>query len=71
MLTLPSIKKAIDKGDIVLRSSKIGSGYIPEDAAYIGLLGDNLNPQKARILLMLALTVTNKWERVQAMLHPS
>ncbi|WP_105506488.1 type II asparaginase [Paraburkholderia sp. BL21I4N1] len=69
LLTLPSIRKAVDKGVIVVRSSRIGNGYIPEDPAYIGLLGDNLNPQKARILLMLALTVTNNPERVQDMLH--
>lgn len=69
LLTLPSIKKAIDKGVIVVRSSRTGSGYIPEDPAYVGLLGDNLNPQKARILLMLALTVTNDPVRVQQMLH--
>lgn len=69
LLTLPSIRNAVDKGVIVVRSSRTGSGYIPEDPAYIGLLGDNLNPQKARILLMLALTVTNKPERVQQMLH--
>ena len=49
LLILPSIKKAIDNGVIVVRSSKIGSGYIAEDSAYIGLLGDNLNSQNARI----------------------
>lgn len=69
LLTLPSIKRAIEKGVIVVRSSRTGSGYIPEDPAYVGLLGDNLNPQKARILLMLALTVTNNPERVQEIFH--
>jgi L-asparaginase len=69
MLALPSIKRAIDKGVIVVRSSRTGSGYIPEDPAYLGLLGDTLNPQKARILLMLALTVTNRPEQIQEMLH--
>ncbi|PFH20272.1 type II asparaginase [Burkholderia sp. JKS000303] len=69
LLTLPSIKKAIDKGVIVVRSSRAASGYIPEDPAYLGLLGDNLDPQKARILLMLALTVTNEPNRVQEMFH--
>jgi L-asparaginase len=66
---LPSIKRALDKGVIVVRSSRTGSGYIPEDPAYLGLLGDNLNPQKARILLMLALTVTNRPEQIQEMFH--
>ncbi|WP_311767573.1 MULTISPECIES: type II asparaginase [unclassified Burkholderia] len=67
LLALPSIKKAVDKGVIVVRSSRTGSGYIPDDPAYIGLLGDNLNPQKARILLMLALTVTHNPEQIQQM----
>ncbi|MFX1699327.1 type II asparaginase [Paraburkholderia sp. A1RO-1] len=69
LLTLPSIKKAIAKGLIVVRSSRTGGGFIPEDPAYVGLLGDDLNPQKARILLMLALTVTKDPSRIQAMLH--
>ncbi|WP_279607243.1 type II asparaginase [Burkholderia ambifaria] len=69
LLALPSIKKAIDKGVIVVRSSRTGSGYVPEDPAYVGLLGDNLNPPKARILLMLALTVTKDPARIQQMLH--
>jgi L-asparaginase len=67
LLTLPSIKKAVEKGVIVVRSSRTGSGYVPEDPAYIGLLGNNLNPQKARILLMLALTVTSDPARIQQM----
>ncbi|SAL80908.1 L-asparaginase, type II [Caballeronia arvi] len=69
LLALPSIKKAIDKRVIVVRSSRTGGGYVPEDPAYVGLLGDNLNPQKARILLMLGLTLTNDPARIQEMLH--
>jgi L-asparaginase len=69
LLTLPAIKKAIEKGVVVVRSSRTGSGYVPEDPAYIGLLGDNLDPQKARILLMLALTVTNDPTRIQQLFH--
>jgi L-asparaginase len=66
---LPSIKKAIDKGVVVVRSTRAQSGYIPEDPAYLGLLGDSLSPAKARILLMLALTLTQDPEQIQAMLH--
>ncbi|KPW31294.1 hypothetical protein ALO66_200077 [Pseudomonas coronafaciens pv. atropurpurea] len=66
---LLAIKKAIDKGVVVVRSTRTGSGFIPQDAAYLGLLGDNLNPQKARILLMLALTVSNDQAKIQEMLH--
>ncbi|WP_437881664.1 type II asparaginase [Pseudomonas sp. LRF_L74] len=66
---LPAIKAAMDKGVVVVRSSRTGSGHVPEDEAYLGLLGDNLNPQKARILLMLALTVTQDPAKIQAMFH--
>lgn len=62
---LPAIKSAISKGVVVVRSSRTGSGYVPEDDSYLGLLGDNLNPQKARILLMLALTVTSEPAKIQ------
>lgn len=65
--SIPSIKKAIDRGVIVVRSSRTGSGFVPVDAAYPGLVADSLNPQKARILLMLALTVTRDAESIQAM----
>ncbi|WP_275959762.1 type II asparaginase [Pseudomonas vanderleydeniana] len=66
---LPAIRNAIQKGVVVVRSTRAGSGYIPEDDAYVGLLGDTLNPQKARILLMLALTVTHDPAKIQQMLH--
>ncbi|CAE6904872.1 type II asparaginase [Paraburkholderia domus] len=69
LLTLPSIKKAIAQGVIVARSSRTGGGFVPEDPAYVGLLGDDLNPQKARILLMLALTVTKDPSRIQEIFH--
>lgn len=52
-----------------MRSSRTGSGYIPAAEAYPGLLGDNLNPQKARILLMLALTVTHDQQKIQELFH--
>ena len=45
---------------IVVRSSRTGSGSTSagsevDDAKYGFLTADNLNPQKARVLLMLAL----------------
>ena len=49
------------KGTVIVRSSRTGSGRVParEDYDPLGLIAaDNLNPQKARILLMLALTKT-------------
>lgn len=66
---LPSVRKAMEQGVVVVRSSRTGSGYIPADEAYPGLLGDNLNPQKARILLMLALTTTHDQQKIQEMLN--
>lgn len=69
LLSLPSIRKAIAAGTIVVRSSRTGGGFVPDDPAYVGLTGDDLNPQKARILLMLALTVTHDPARIQQMLH--
>ncbi|KER73956.1 L-asparaginase [Burkholderia cepacia] len=69
LLTLPSIKRAIAQGVVVVRSSRTGGGMVPADPAYLGLLGDDLNPQKVRILLMLALTQTRDASRIQDMLH--
>lgn len=66
---IPALENAMKKGVIVVRSSRTGSGYIPEDEAYPGLLGNNLNPQKARILLMLALTSTSDRNRIQEMFN--
>ncbi|MEH6415495.1 asparaginase [Pseudomonas sp. CGJS7] len=66
---IPALDKAIAKGVVVVRSSRTGSGYIPMDEAYPGLLGNNLNPQKARILLMLALTVTKDSSEIQKMFN--
>lgn len=64
---VPALQKAIGQGVVVVRSSRSASGFIPEDDAYPGLLGNNLNPQKARILLMLALTVTKDRAEIQKM----
>lgn len=64
---LPAVRNALDQGVVVVRSSRAGSGFIPADEAYPGLLGDSLNPQKARILLMLALTQTSDQARIQEM----
>lgn len=66
---IPSLKKAIEKGIVVVRSSRTGSGYVAGDPAYVGLLSNDLNPQKSRILLMLALTVTNDPPQIQEMFN--
>lgn len=65
------LKKARDKGIIIVRSSRTGSGYITYDYVHhldteLGLIpADDLNPQKSRILLMLALTKTHDASVIQ------
>lgn len=55
------LKPAAADGVIVVQSSRAGSGrtFLGQRAREAGfLIADNLNPQKARLLLALALTVT-------------
>lgn len=57
-----------EKGVVVVRSSRVGSGPVTHTPRYDGdnlLAGDTLKPQKARLLLMLALTKTNDPQEVQ------
>lgn len=63
-----AIRHAIKKGLFVVRSSRGGQGSVVDIAAYEGLgtiAGDNLTPQKARILLMLAISMTDDYQKVQ------
>ncbi|MES1217937.1 MAG: asparaginase [Bacteroidota bacterium] len=71
---LESVKKAVNKGIMVVRSSRVVSGKViaqyvgPFDDSKLGtIVSDNLNPQKARILLMLALTLTKDKNKIQEM----
>jgi len=55
---------------IIVRSSRTGDGMVArngevEDDKYDFVVADNLNPQKARILLMLALTKTTDTKEIQ------
>lgn len=57
-------------GAIVVRSARVGSGIVARngeqpDDTYDWVVSDNLNPQKARILLMLALTKTQDTKAIQ------
>ncbi len=67
----PALAAAAARGVAVVRASRTGSGIVAEglerwtQAGFIP--ADNLNPQKARILLQLALTVTNDRKKIQAM----
>ncbi|WP_267864723.1 type II asparaginase [Helicobacter pylori] len=66
---LKAMQEASQMGVIVARSSRVGSGEVTsseiDDKAFI--TSDNLNPQKARVLLQLALTKTNNREKIQEM----
>ena len=60
------------RGVIVVRSSRTGSGFIArtaeaKDDVCDFVVAGNLNPQKARILLMLALTKTRDTKEIQRM----
>jgi L-asparaginase len=63
-----ALEKARDAGVLVVQSSRAGGGRVAlrrylDEAGMIG--GDNLNPQKARILLMLALTRTSDVKEIR------
>ncbi len=65
-----ALADARTKGIAVVRSSRTGSGIVPRDKGegdddHGFVAGDNLTAQKARILLMLALTVTPDPVRIQ------
>ena len=70
---LQGVEAAVKKGIIVIRSSRVVSGRVTQfnqvfDDKKLGTIAaDNLNPQKARILLMLALTVTQDKDKIQEM----
>lgn len=56
---------------MVVRSSRVGNGMVVANSEQYTkkhfLNGDTLNPQKARILLQLALTKTNDLNEIQRM----
>jgi L-asparaginase len=61
-----ALRRAFEAGVIVARSSRTGSGRVGSGRSRGGSVSaDDLNPQKARILLMLALTVTEDPAEVQ------
>lgn len=62
------MRLAVRKGVACVRSTRVGDGHVSTSAtdARQGLISaGSLNPQKARILLMLALSVTRDRERIQ------
>ena len=66
-----TLKELSDKqGIIVVRSARVGAGRVVRDDNWQEpgfVAADNLNPQKARILLQLALARTNKPDEIQKM----
>ena len=62
--------KAREQGIQFVRSSRVPTGATTldaevDDAKYQFVAAQTLNPQKARILLMLALTKTKDWKQIQ------
>ena len=67
-LQTESIEQALKKGIIVVYSTRAGSGRVLRRQSMIDsgiIAADNLNPQKARVLTMLALTISNDPEVIQ------
>ena len=67
----PVLEKARTKGIQVVRSSRVPTGPTTlnnevDDDAYQFIAAQHHNPQKARILLMLALTKTDDWKEIQS-----
>ena len=67
---LEALGEAVKVGVVVVRDSRVGSGETTlngevDDGKYGFLASDNLNAQKARVLLMLALTQTTDKAKIQ------
>lgn len=66
----PLAEQAVKQGIAVVRSSRCPTGPTclngeVDDDKYHFCASLNLNPQKARVLLMLALTKTRDWQKIQ------
>lgn len=65
-----ALNHAVDQGVVVVQSNRVGSGRVLRSKSQSvpgAIIGDNLTPQKARILLMLALTRTSDPTEIQRM----
>jgi L-asparaginase len=70
----PALIDARKKGVVIVRSSRVGNGIVArngeaKDDDLDFVVSDTLNPQKARILLMLALTKTSNTKEIQRMFY--
>ena len=67
-----ALRKAVEQGVVVAYSCRAGAGRVLKFYIYQvegSIVTDNLNPQKARVLLMLALTRTTQAEEIQRMFN--
>jgi len=72
--TVPALKAARAKGVLIVRASRVGQGILARngeanDDELDFVAADTLNPQKARILLMLALTRSSNSRDIQRMFY--
>lgn len=72
--TKPALIAARKSGVVVVRSSRVGQGIVARngeanDDELDFVVADTLSPQKARILLMLALTKTTSTKEIQRMFY--
>jgi L-asparaginase type II len=70
----PALSEARRRGIVIVRSSRVGQGIVARngeanDDELDFVVSDTLNPQKARILLMLALTRTSDAREIQRMFY--
>jgi len=70
----PALSAARQKGIVIVRASRVGQGIVARngeanDDELDFVVADTLNPQKARILLMLALTRTGSSREIQRMFY--
>lgn len=72
--TKPALVKARKDGVVIVRASRVGQGIVARngeanDDALDFVVADTLSPQKARILLMLALTKTTSTREIQRIFY--
>ncbi|MDQ0245060.1 L-asparaginase [Bacillus fengqiuensis] len=66
--TLPGLQDAVKKSVAVVRDTRVPEGMVTPEQIDVDnhfINSDNINPQKARILLMLALTKTEDPNKIQ------
>ena len=72
--TKPALVAARSQGVVIVRSARVGQGIVARngeanDDQLDFVVSDTLSPQKARILLMLALTKTSNTKDIQRMFY--